>query len=57
MDNTLVYETGDCGSIPYAGAKLYPLRQVGKAADFDSAIRWFESIRGCHVFVGVWCNW
>ena len=21
MDNTLVYETGDCGSIPYVGAK------------------------------------
>ena len=22
MDNTLVYEAGDCGSIPYRGAKL-----------------------------------
>jgi hypothetical protein len=22
MDNTLVYETGDCGSIPYVGAKI-----------------------------------
>ncbi len=22
MDNTLVYEAGDCGSIPYGGAKL-----------------------------------
>ena len=21
MDNTLVYEAGDCGSIPYVGAK------------------------------------
>ena len=28
---------------------MYPLRQVGKAADFDSAMRWFESIRGCHI--------
>ena len=35
------------GSIPLFSAKLYPLRQVGKAADFDSAMRWFESIRGC----------
>lgn len=22
MDNTLVYEAGDCGSIPYVGAKF-----------------------------------
>ena len=22
MDNTLVYEAGDCGSIPYAGTKF-----------------------------------
>ena len=25
----------------------YSLSQVGKAADFDSAMRWFESIREC----------
>ena len=29
---------------------LYPLRQVGKALDFDSSMRWFESIRGCQNF-------
>ena len=29
---------------------LYLLRQVGKASDFDSDIRWFESIRGCQQF-------
>ena len=29
---------------------LYLLRQVGKASDFDSDIRWFESIRGCQLY-------
>ena len=28
MDNTLVYETGDCGSIPYVGAKFCKCQQV-----------------------------
>ena len=29
--------------------QTYPVRQVGKASDFDSDMRWFESIRGCQV--------
>lgn len=28
--------------------KQQGIRQVGKAADFDSAMRWFESIIPCH---------
>ena len=27
MDNTLVYEAGDCGSIPYVGAKFCKCQQ------------------------------
>ena len=30
MDNTLVYEAGDCGSIPYVGAKICPCDAIGR---------------------------
>lgn len=32
--------------------RLLPVRQVGKAHDSDSCIRWFESITGNYLDVG-----
>ena len=43
----IVLQTIEMGAKPIRNTKKYLLRQVGKASDFDSDIRWFESIRGC----------
>jgi hypothetical protein len=46
MDNTLVYEAGDCGSIPYAGAKSSVVVAGSKPACRSSEIAAYDSLTG-----------